>query len=69
MRRYVIEVVDPAMAAILRQKTEADRLRIAWGMWRSARTMLENLMRAEHADWSEDEVQQVVARRLAHGTR
>jgi hypothetical protein len=56
-----IEVVDPEMAAILRAKSEADRLRIAWGMWRSARDMLRNLLRAEHPDWSE----QAIAREVA----
>jgi hypothetical protein len=64
-----IEAVDPDMAAILRGKSEADRLRIAWGMWRSARDMLGNLLRAEHPDWGEEEVQREVARRLSHGTR
>jgi hypothetical protein len=64
-----VEVVEPDMAAILRQKTEAERLRIAWGMWKSARDMLRHLLRAEHHDWSEAAVQQEAARRLAHGTR
>jgi len=64
-----IEVVDPDVAAVLRTKTEAERLRIAWGMWRSARDMLRNLLRSEHPDWSEDAIQQEAARRLAHGAR
>jgi hypothetical protein len=67
--RPVVEVVEPAMANILRQKTEAERLRIAWGMWRSARDMLRNLLRAEHRDWSEEQIESEAARRLAHGTR
>ena len=60
-----VEVVDPEMAAILRQKTEAERLQIAWGIWRSARDMLLHLLRAEHPDWSEAAVRQEVARRLS----
>jgi hypothetical protein len=64
-----IEVVDWDMAAILRNKTEAERLSIAWGMWQSARDMLSTLLRHEHPDWKEQEVQQEVARRLAHATR
>ncbi len=63
-----IEIVDRDMAAILRTKTEAERLQIAWGMWRSARTMLDNLLRAEHPDWDDRRRQQEVARRLSHGT-
>lgn len=39
------------MAEILAAKTEAERLEISWGMWRSARRMLTNLVTAEHSDW------------------
>lgn len=63
-----IEIVDRAMADILRGKTEAERLGIAWGMWRSARSMLENLLRAEHPDWTAAAVRAEVARRMSHGT-
>jgi hypothetical protein len=55
------------IAAILRTKTERERLKIAWGMWRSARSMLQNLFRSEHPDWSESELNREVARRLSHG--
>lgn len=69
MTKPVIEIIEPEMAAILRRKTEAERLHIAWGMWRSARDMIQNLLRADHPDWPEQTVQKEVARRLAHGTR
>jgi hypothetical protein len=61
----VIEVVEPAMAEILRGKTEAERLAIAWGMWRSARGMLGNLLRDEHRDWSEEQINREIGRRFA----
>jgi hypothetical protein len=64
----IIEIVDPATAEILRHKTEAERLAIAWGMWKSARSMLANLLRAEHHDWSAIEINREIARRFAHGT-
>ena len=62
-----IEVIDAAMARVLSQKTEAERLQIAWGMWRSARSMLQNLLKTEHPDWNDAEVNREVARRLSHG--
>lgn len=62
-----IEIVDRQMAAILRDKTEAERLNIAWGMWRSARILLWNILRSEHRDWSEEQIRREVARRLSHG--
>jgi hypothetical protein len=67
-QKPTIEVVDTEIAAILRQKTEAERLAIAWGMWRSAREMLRNLIRSEHPDWSDIQVEQEVARRLSNGS-
>jgi hypothetical protein len=62
-----IEVVDHDVAAILREKSPAERLEIAWGMWRSVRDMLLNLLRAQHPDWSPEQVAREVARRMSHG--
>ena len=63
-----MEAVDTEMAALLASKTESERLRIGWGMWRSARTMIRRLLRSEHPDWTVDEIDAEVARRLASGT-
>lgn len=60
-----IEIVDDQMADVLRGKTEAERLAIAWDMWRSARDMIRRLLRDQHPDWTEEEVQAETARRLA----
>ncbi len=68
MNTRQIEIVDREMATILAQKTEAERLQIAWGMWRSARNMLTRLVQAENNELSADEVQAEVSRRLASGT-
>ncbi|MSU80192.1 MAG: hypothetical protein EXS16_19130 [Gemmataceae bacterium] len=67
-RRPTIEIVDRQMAAILREKTEAERLQIAWGMWHFAREMIENTLRAERVDWSNAEIQHETARRLSNGS-
>jgi len=63
-----IEIVDRQMAEILAAKTEAERLAIAWGMWRSARRMLTQLLTNEHPNWSTEKVQQEVSRRLSSGS-
>ncbi len=68
MNTRQIEIVDREMATILAQKSEAERLQIAWGMWRSARNMLTRLVQAENNELSADEVQAEVSRRLASGT-
>ncbi len=67
MDRDRFEVVDDAMAAILRQKTGAERLAIANAMYVSARRMLLSHLAAEHPDWSEEEIQREAAQRLSHG--
>jgi hypothetical protein len=64
-----MEIIDPAMVAVLRKKTPAERLAIANGMWRSARDMIRNLLRAEHPEWSQEQVDQETAKRLLHDTR
>ncbi len=63
-----IEMVDEAMAEVLRQKTEVERLAIANRMWVFACDLVRKLIVQEHPDWSEEEVQRQVARRMSHGT-
>lgn len=65
MNPLQVDHIEPEMLRIVREKTPAEWLAIANGMWRSARDMLRNLLRAEHPDWSDDEVDAAVARRLA----
>lgn len=59
--------MDVEVARILRAKTGAERLRIAFGMYTSARRMLTSMLTADHPDWSEEEVRKEVGRRLSHG--
>jgi hypothetical protein len=63
-----IEVVDDVMAAVLRQKTGAERLQIANTLYLSTRQMLTSLLRQDHADWDERRLQLEVARRISHGS-
>ncbi|MSR31902.1 MAG: hypothetical protein EXR99_10395 [Gemmataceae bacterium] len=63
----VFEVMDDAMADILRQKTEVERLRIAGQMWKSARVILRGAIRTEHPDWNSEQVNREIARRISHG--
>ncbi len=61
------EVLDDQMAEILRRKSEADRLRIAGRMWRSARVILRGAIQTEHPDWDAERVNREIARRISHG--
>lgn len=62
-----IEVMDGAMAQVLRHKTGEERLQIAFGMWRFARQVIMARVRQQHPDWSKSQVQGEVSRRLLHG--
>ena len=67
LRNPVIETIDYQTAEILRQRGPAERLEMAFGMWRSAREIITSILVAEHPDWSQEEVASEVARRLSHG--
>lgn len=62
-----IEVVDDTMTAVLKGRTPAERLEMAAGMWRSARDLIQATVRQRHPDWSAEQVQREVARRMSHG--
>ncbi|RLS54832.1 MAG: hypothetical protein DWH95_12355 [Planctomycetota bacterium] len=64
---HKFEMMDDAMADILRQKTPAERLRIGGRMWKSARVMLRGAIRTANPDWPEDQVNREIAHRISHG--
>ena len=59
------EIVDRQMADVLRKKTEAERLQIAWGMWRSARRMVTRIVKQQMAAASVEDIERQVARRMS----
>ncbi|MBI5555024.1 MAG: hypothetical protein HY920_04115 [Elusimicrobia bacterium] len=63
-----IEVMDSTMVDILRRKTPAERIAIGFGLWISARNMLASHLRHTHPQWSEEELQREIIKRMSHGT-
>lgn len=61
------EVVDDQMAAVLRGMTTSQRLAIANRMWVSARKAIQQILIAEHPEWSKDQIERETARRMSHG--
>lgn len=59
--------LDPAMVEILRNKTPLEKLAMADAMWRSARNQILLILRAQHPDWTEAQIQRETASRLSHG--
>jgi len=62
------DIVDDDMAAVFRDKTPLERLRVAFGLWTSTRNMVERLLRSQHPDWDDRTVMAEVAKRMSHGT-
>lgn len=63
-----VEVVDDAVAEVLRRKSPQERLRIGFTLWVSVHEMLTTHLRHTHPDWDTQHVEREVARRLLHGT-
>lgn len=59
---------EPETVEMLRSKTPGERLSIACGMWRAARSILMNLLREDHPDWDQHRIDREVASRLSHGS-
>ena len=62
-----IEVIDDDSARIYASKSPAERLKIASGMWRSAKKILTLSIKSQYPHWSEQEISHEVIRRLSHG--
>jgi len=65
--RGQIEVVDDKMAEVLRRKTPAERIRIGFGLWTSARDMLLVNLKKTYPEWDAERLNREVAKRLSHG--
>ena len=63
-----VEVVDDAIADILRRKRPEDRLRIGFELWVSAHNMLMTHIRHSRPEFDEKAVEREVARRFLSGT-
>ncbi|HEY3394774.1 MAG TPA: hypothetical protein VGK58_18860 [Lacipirellulaceae bacterium] len=63
-----IEVVEDALAAVLRQKTPAERIAMIGSANRTARMIAAAGIRYQHPDWDEVKIQNEVIRRVCGGT-
>jgi hypothetical protein len=63
-----IEVVEEAVAAILRAKTPAERILQAAAAHRTARALMTAQIRSQHPDWNDEQISRELLRRLTGGT-
>jgi len=66
-RTFTDEVLSDEMAEILRAKTPAERLAIAFDMWSFAQQLIRRTARAMHPEWTDEELDRHVASRMSHG--
>jgi Rv0078B-related antitoxin len=64
MRQPVVELMDPMMVEIMRNKTPAERLAVAFRMWDSARLIVKGGVMYLHPDWTDKEVELEIALRM-----
>jgi len=63
-----IEVVDPAVAEVLRRKTPGERVSMACDCNRTARLLIEGALRTRHPEWDGARIAEEIARRMLRGT-
>ena len=63
-----MEVVDDAVAEVLRRKTVAQRVEMALAANRLVRLRMEGHLRTLHSDWDDARIQAEVARRMRLGS-
>lgn len=63
-----IEVVDEAVAGVLRGKTSAQRVEMALAANRLVRLRIEGHLRTLHGDWDPARIQAEIARRMLLGS-
>ncbi len=57
--------LDQKLAQTLRAKNGAERMQIAFGMFRAVRRMIESRLREEHPEWDDEALRGAVARCIA----
>jgi hypothetical protein len=64
-RHLTPDVIDDDMAAVLRQKTGAQRLAIVDALYDAAWRLIECNVQTRHPEWTDQQVRQAVAQRIA----
>ncbi len=64
-----IEVVDDKVAEIIKTKSGPERLSMAWDAWSFFEKRITAHLKSLHPEWTEEQIQKEIVRRVAHGTK
>ena len=67
--RGQIEVVDDRVAEILSKKTGQERLEMVWDSWDFFCQWIEAYVKNIHPEWTQEQIQKEIARRVMYGTK
>ena len=62
------ERLDPVWLEVLRGKTPTERIMMALDANRMARLRIAGQLETDHPDWTAEQIQAEVSRRMLHGT-
>ena len=65
---FIVEFMDREMVEILRSKTVTEKIAMVGAAHRTAKKLVACGIRGRHPDWTEEEIQSEVARRMINGT-
>ena len=65
---FIVEFMDREMVEILRSKTVTEKIAMVGAAHRTAKKLVACGIRGRHPDWTEEEIQLEVARRMIDGT-
>lgn len=60
-----VEIIEAEMVEALRQIPPSRKLSQMFGMWDFALTVMKASIRAEHPDWTAEQIQREILRRMA----
>jgi len=64
-----IEVIDDKVAEILRAKSGQERLNMVWDAWTFYEKTVRAFLISQHPEWTEEQIQKEIVRRVSHGSK
>ena len=67
--RGQIEVMDDKIAEIIKTKSGMERLNMVWDAWTFFEKRIRVYLRNIHPEWTEEQIQKEIVKRVAHGAK